>query len=149
MPGQPILRLPLLALLALGACADDTPQPTVSGGRSTATASASAARGASGPVTTFDGRYSGTMTLNPDRTRRCPEGPPQAELTIREGRAAFVINPTTRQTLTGTIGQDGAVRMVDNVDRTIMTTGIASAQGFTGQHRNGLCSYAVSLQKVI
>ena len=154
MPARPPLRpafTALAGLLALAACADDAPPPpTVSGGRTTAaTASAPAARGASGPVTTFDGRYSGTVTLNPDRTRRCPDGPPSVEMTVRAGRAALVINPTTRQTLSGTVGPDGTVRMVDIVDRAIMTTGIVNAQGFVGEHRNGLCSYAVNLPKVI
>lgn len=153
MPARTTLRpafTALAGLLALAACADDAPPPpAVSGGRTAGAAPATASRGPSGPVTTFDGRYSGTVTLNPDRTRRCPDGPPSVEMTVRAGRAALVINPTTRQTLSGTVGPDGTVRMVDIVDRSIMTTGIVNAQGFVGEHRNGLCSYAVNLPKVI
>ena len=69
-------------------------------------------------------------------------------MNVRGGRGSLVINPAARQTLTGTVGSDGAIRLVDNVDRAIVTTGIISTQGFSGQHRNGLCTYAVSLRLV-
>ena len=135
-------------LLALAACADDTPPaPAVSGGRISGT-SATNARTASGPITTFDGTYQGTATLNPDRSRRCPDPPPSLDATVRQGRASLVINPSTRQTLSGTVGADGSVRMVDVVDRAIMTSGIFNAEGFTGRHQAGVCSYAISLKKL-
>lgn len=140
------MPLLLTALLALAAC--DTPAPPpppVSGGRAAAAAPPARPAGAA-PVTAFDGRYAGTMTLNPDRTRRCPQGAESVEMTVREGRASLVVNPTTRQTLTGTVGADGTVRLVDNVDRSIVTSGFFSPQGFTGEHRNGLCSYALHLR---
>ncbi|MBY0332609.1 MAG: hypothetical protein K2X49_18295 [Acetobacteraceae bacterium] len=138
----------LAGLLALAACAEEgPPPPTVSGGRGTSGATAARAA-AVGPVTTFDGRYTGSVTLNPDRTRRCPDGAPEVEMNVRGGRGSLVINPAARQTLTGTVGSDGAIRLVDNVDRAIVTTGIISTQGFSGQHRNGLCTYAVSLRLV-
>jgi hypothetical protein len=102
---------------------------------------------ASGPVTTFDGRYRGAITLNPDRTRRCPDGAPDTEMTVRGGRATLVVNPATRQTLTGTVGADGTVRLTDALlDRSISTTGVFSTQGFVGEYRNGLCTYVVNLR---
>ncbi|MFC7543574.1 hypothetical protein ACFQU2_34730 [Siccirubricoccus deserti] len=54
------------------------------------------------------------MSLNPDRTRTCPAGPAgQRELVVRQGRASLLLNPQTRQTLTGTVGAEGSVRMAD------------------------------------
>jgi hypothetical protein len=144
MSGRLLPRLALFGLVILPGCTDAPDPPAISGGRVTAT---SAARD-TGPVTTFDGSYQGTATLNPDRSRRCPEPPPSLEATVRQGRASLVLNPATRQTLRGTVGADGSVRMVDVVDRAIMTSGIFTADTFLGTHRSGVCSYAVSLRKI-
>lgn len=137
--------LPLLGALALGlaGCAAD-PAPTASAPRATA----SAPRPPAGPVTSFDGQYTGQIKLNPDRTRRCPPAPAQElTLTLRDGRGSFLVNPTTRQTLTGTVGQNGDIRLADSLDRTIATSGVFTEQGFVGEYRNGLCNYAVHLRK--
>ncbi len=147
MPGRSLLAPLAAGLLALGACADEPPAPPISGGRISGT-SATTARAGTGPVTTFDGTYQGTATLNPDRSRRCPDPPPSLEATVRQGRASLVINPVTRQTLSGTVGADGDVRMVDVVDRNVMTTGIFNAISFTGRHQAGVCTYAISLRKL-
>jgi hypothetical protein len=138
--------LPLLAL-ALAACADETSIPEAGSQASTRLA-ASASTHPAAPVTEFDGRYPGEVTLNPDRTRACPSsiaGP--REITVRQGRARLMINPQTRQTLTGVVGADGSVRMADSLDRTIATSGIFTAGGFLGEFRSGLCSYAVQMRK--
>lgn len=147
MPGRSLLTCLAAGLLTLVACAEEPPAPAISGGRISGS-SASAARTGSGPVTTFDGTYQGTATLNPDRSRRCPDPPPSLEATVRQGRASLVVNPVTRQTLSGTVGADGDVRMVDVVDRTVMTSGIFNATSFTGRHQAGICSYAISLKKL-
>ena len=147
MPGRSLLVSLAAGLLALAACADEPSAPPVSGGRTSGTP-ATTARTGTGPVTTFDGTYQGTATLNPDRSRRCPDPPPTLEATVRQGRASLVINPVTRQTLSGTVGADGDVRMVDVVDRNVMTSGIFSAQGFMGQHRAGVCTYAITLKRL-
>jgi hypothetical protein len=100
------------------------------------------------PIGRFDGRYAGTVTLSPDRTRACPEASnEERELTVRNGRAVFVLNPQNRQTLTGTIAPEGSVRMADSIDRNIATSGLFTATGFRGEHRSGLCTYAVQLTK--
>ena len=138
--------LPLLGVLVLGlaGCATDDP-PTPSAPRSTASA---APRAPTGPVTSFDGRYSGQIKLNPDRTRQCPQAPAQdLTLTLRDGRGTFLVNPATRQTLSGTVGQNGDIRLADPLDRTIATSGVFTEQGFVGEYRNGLCNYAVHLRK--
>lgn len=139
--------LPLLVLaLALVACADETSIPeagTPGGPRPSAGAAPPA-----GPVTRYDGRYAGELKLNPDRTRACPGSVAgDREISVRQGRAALVINPQTRQTLTGAVGADGSVRMTDSLDRTIATSGIFTAEGFLGEFRYGLCSYSVQMRK--
>lgn len=137
--------LPLL--LALGACAPEEPlAPLPSGGR---LATAEPARGAGpGPVTSFDGRYTGPVTLNPDRTRLCRPAPTgEVELVVTQGRARFLFDPALRQTLSGTVGRDGSIRMADIVDNSIATAGVFTDHSFIGEHRNGRCSYAVTLRK--
>jgi hypothetical protein len=37
--------------------------------------------------------------------------------------------------------------MADSLDRTIATTGIFANERFQGEHRNGLCSYTVLMNK--
>lgn len=100
------------------------------------------------PPTTFDGRYGGTLTLNPDRSRTCPKLDAQERLlTVQGGRGNLEIQPATRQVLTGTVDQDGSLRLVDRIDRTIATEGVFTDGTFLGAHRNGLCSYAMRLRK--
>ncbi|GGC56900.1 hypothetical protein GCM10011504_39060 [Siccirubricoccus deserti] len=139
------LRLAPLLLLALGACANETSIPQATDAPTPRNASAPPP---AGPVTEYDGRYAGTVSLNPDRTRTCPAGPAgQRELVVRQGRASLLLNPQTRQTLTGTVGAEGSVRMADSLDRNIATSGVFSPQGFLGEHRYGLCTYAVQMPK--
>jgi hypothetical protein len=141
-----LLAAPLLA--ALGGCSDDrAPPPATTSTSTAATAQAEPPRAA--PVTAFDGRYTGTMTLNPDRTRRCPEASSATrEATVAQGRARFTVNPAIREVLTGTLDADGSARMASNIDRSIATTGVFTSEAFLGEHRNGLCSYSVNLKKV-
>jgi hypothetical protein len=148
VPRLPRPALPAASLLALlaAACADPPPPA--------ATPPAAAPRPApvpprpAGPVTAFDGTYSGVITLNPDRTRRCAEAPAEPlQIVVRQGRGSFLVNPTTRQVLSGTVGEDGSIRMVDIVDRSIATSGVFTPRGFVGEHRNGLCVYAVNLRR--
>lgn len=135
----------LLAPLAAAACAGEQAAPPAP--RAAPAASSRLAQ-ASGPVTKFDGRYVGTLALQPDRTRRCPEPANiERELLVSNGRARFNFNPQVQQVLTGTVGQDGSVRMADSLDRTIATSGVLNEQGFRGEHRNGLCSYSVQMTK--
>jgi hypothetical protein len=140
----PVLGLAGLALLA--ACAEPAATPPPATG--TAAAAPAPPPPPRGPVTRFDGRYTGSVSLLPDRTRACPEGPTQErEITVRNGRAAFAFNPQTRQVLTGTVGPEGSSRMADQVDRTIATSGLFTENGFRGEHKNGLCHYAVQMTK--
>jgi hypothetical protein len=142
-------RLPVLpALLAAAACAGGEAPPPASRAAAPAAAAAAPRPGASGPVTRFDGRYVGTFSLLPDRTRRCPEAPfVERELLVSNGRASLMFNPQVRQVLTGTVGEDGSVRMADSLDRTIATNGVLGEAGFRGEHRNGLCAYSVQMAK--
>ena len=135
----------LAALAVLAACAEASP-PASTGATTAPTATGTPAR--TGPVTRFDGRYAGTLALNPDRTRACPPAPQgEREITVRNGRATFVVNPQIRQTQTGTVGAEGSVRMMDSLDRNIATTGMFTEDWFRGEYRNGLCSYAVQMPK--
>lgn len=138
------------SLLLLAACAAEPPQPTPPPAAAAGASSPPPAAAAvpAGPVTEFDGRYVGRVTLNPDRTRACPPGPAsEREIIVRQGRASFPINPEIRQTLAGTVARDGSARMTSMVDRSIATTGLFTHEGFIGEHRNGLCSYAVRMTK--
>ena len=63
------------------------------------------------------------------------------------GPCRFQIEPATRSVLTGAVGSSGDVRMSDSLDRTIATTGIFTNGRFQGEHRNGLCSYTVLMNK--
>lgn len=155
MPPAPARRaIPGLVLLLLGAaCAGEPPPPPLSATTTTLRGAAAPAAGTpapeSGPVTRYDGRYVGTMTLNPDRTRRCQPAPPgEMSITVRQGRGTFQVDPTTRQTLSGSVGRDGQARFSDIVDRTIATSGVFTTEGFIGEHRNGLCSYAVNMRRL-
>lgn len=143
-------RIRLLALLApclLAACVNENVIPAATeaqNGRPAATSAESAGQ----PVTAFDGRYAGSFTLNPDRTRACPPAQVgERVITVRQGRASLLFNPQTRQVLSGTVGSAGDVRMSDTLDRTIATTGIFSGDRFMGEHRNGLCTYAATMTK--
>ena len=145
-----IPRTLLLALAApwlLAACTNETTIPLA--GDSPGARSAPARSAAPAPaVTTFDGRYVGTLTLNPDRTRTCPPAPTQdRDIVVRQGRGTLTLNPQTRQLLTGTVGADGDIRMADSLDRTIATSGMFTADRFLGEHRNGPCTYAVRMSK--
>jgi hypothetical protein len=145
-----VARLSSLVVLLAAACAADPPPPPPR--VTTARAAPAAASGEplpSRPINAFDGRYAGTMTLNPDRTRRCrvPEGS-AFEMVVRGGRGSFLVNPTTRQVLSGTVEREGSLRLVDAVDRTIATSGVFTADGFIGDHRDGLCTYAVNLRRI-
>jgi len=136
-----------LALL-LAACASEPPPAPESAASREVTREA-APRQPTGPVTKFDGRYVGTVTLNPDRTRACPSGPSgEREIIVSQGQVTFPVRPEIRQTLNGTVTVDGSARMSALVDREIATTGLFTDHGFQGEYRNGLCSYAVQMQKV-
>ncbi|TDH58296.1 hypothetical protein E2C06_33335 [Dankookia rubra] len=141
------LLLALLAPCLLAACANETTIPEATDaavGRAAATAASTPAA----PVTAFDGSYGGRMTLNPDRTRACPAAAQEDRtITVRQGRASFLIEPAVRHVLTGAVGASGDVRMSDSLDRTIATTGIFANDRFQGEHRNGLCSYTVLMNK--
>lgn len=143
-------RTLLLALIApglLAACVNETTIPEATDTAATRTASA-ASSPPTAPVTAFDGTYSGRLTLNPDRTRACPASPQEdRSITVRQGRANFLIEPSVRYTLTGAVGASGDVRMSDSLDRTIATTGVFANDRFQGEHRNGLCSYTVLMTK--
>ncbi|WP_043340549.1 hypothetical protein [Belnapia moabensis] len=135
-------------LLLLAACANETALPE---------ASSVTARNATAParpappapkVTSFDGRWIGTITLQPDRTRECPRAPSgDREMTVTQGQAVFVLNPQIRQSQSGFVSADGSIRMVDSLDRTIATTGLFADGVFQGEYRNGLCAYAVRMVK--
>jgi len=128
----------------LAACAgEERPPATARVARATPAAAAPAA-----PVTRFDGYYAGPLALLPDRTRRCPEAPLiEREITVRNGRASLLYNPQVQQALTGTVREDGSVRMADSLDRTIATSGVFDGDGFLGEHRSGLCAYSVRMTK--
>jgi hypothetical protein len=141
------LVLALLAPCLLAACANETAIPEATDAGAARTASAAAGPPAA-PVTAFDGTYTGRLTLNPDRTRACPPSPAEERsITVRQGRASFLIEPAVRHVLTGAVGTSGDVRMADSLDRTIATTGIFANGRFQGEHRNGLCSYTVLMNK--
>jgi hypothetical protein len=138
----------LAAMAALAACADPAPPPSPAAAATAPVTGAATPPRTTGPVNSFDGRYAGTLTLNPDRTRACPPAPQgEREITVRNGRATFVVNPQIRQTQTGTVGAEGSVRMMDSLDRNIATTGMFTEDWFRGEYRNGLCSYAVQMPK--
>jgi hypothetical protein len=143
-------RTLLLALLApslLAACANETSIPEATDSAATRTTTGAASQPAA-PPTAFDGTYAGRMTLNPDRTRACPPTPQEERsITVRQGRASFLIEPAVRHVLTGAVGASGDVRMADSLDRTIATTGVFANDRFQGEHRNGLCSYTVLMNK--
>lgn len=132
----------LSILLLLGGCETPTePRPAAAGAPRAAATPAL-------PVDRFDGRYAGTVTLLPDRTRVCPESPAvEREMTVRNGRAVLALNPQNQQTLSGTIAPEGSVRMADSIDRNIATSGLFTATGFRGEHRTGLCTYAVQMTR--
>jgi hypothetical protein len=131
------------AAALLAACAGE-PAPAAAPRSPRATAATAPA----GPVTRFDGRYAGPLALQPDRTRRCPEAQNvEREIVVRNGRASLFFNPQVQQVLSGTVGEDGSVRMADSLDRNIATSGVFDANGFTGEHRSGLCSYSVRMTK--
>jgi len=131
-----------LALLALAGCANDAAAPAATG--------VSAVRPAAPapPVTAFDGRYAVSFTLNPDRSKTCPPGPgDQRELLVTNGQATLTINAQNGQVLRGRVGEAGEARMADRLDRSIATTGQFIGDRFTGEHRNGVCGYAVAGRK--
>jgi hypothetical protein len=140
--------LPVIGLLLLAACANETALPE---------AGSVQARNANAParpvppppkVTGFDGRWVGTITLQPDRTRECPRAPSgEREINVTQGRAVFALNPQIRQSQSGFVGADGSIRMVDSLDRTIATTGLFTDGLFQGEYRNGLCAYSVRMVK--
>ena len=139
--------LALLAAAGLAACTNETAIPQAGGAQPGRAAQAAPATPAA-PVTAFDGRYAGSFTLNPDRTRACPPAPVgEREITVRNGRASLLLEPRTQQVLGGTVGASGDVRMADTLDRTIATAGLFAEGRFMGEHRNGRCSYAVSMVK--
>lgn len=136
-----------LGLLALLGCTNESAIPeagtAASGGASRTTASRPPPR-----VVAFDGRWIGTVTLNPDRTRECPRASTQErEITVTQGRATFLLNPETRQTQTGLVAAEGSVRLADSLDRAIATTGLFADGIFLGEYRNGLCTYTVRMTK--
>ncbi len=134
----------VLGLLSLLGCANETSIPESTGPR----AGVSRPQAAPQPVLAFDGLWAGTITLNPDRTRECPRAPsPEREITVTRGRATFVLNPRTRQTQSGIVAEEGGIRMVDSLDRSIATAGVFADGVFIGEYRNGLCSYAVRMTK--
>jgi hypothetical protein len=140
--------LPAFGLLLLAACTNETALPEATSVQ--ARNAGAPARQAPPPpkVTTFDGRWAGTVTLEPDRTRACPRAPSgEREITIEQGRAVFAINPQIRQTQSGFVSADGSVRMVDSLDRGIATTGLFADGVFQGEYRNGLCTYSVRMVK--
>ncbi|MFC7473183.1 hypothetical protein ACFQS7_02390 [Dankookia sp. GCM10030260] len=141
------LVLALLAPCLLAACANETTIPEATDNAAARTANASASK-PSAPVTGFDGVYAGRLTLNPDRTRACRQPAPEDRtITVRQGRASFLIEPSVQHVLTGAVGTSGDVRMSDSLDRTIATTGVFDNGRFQGEHRNGLCSYTVLMNK--
>ena len=143
--GPAVLAFGLLALLG---CANESAIPEAGIAGSGGTSRSASASRPPPRVVAFDGRWMGTITLNPDRTRECPRAPSQErEITVTQGRATLVLNPETRQTQTGLVAAEGSVRLVDSLDRTIATTGLFADGVFLGEYRNGLCSYTVRMTK--
>lgn len=137
-----------LGLLSLLGCANETTIPEPAASRAGAADAPRPQAAARQPVLAFDGQWAGTIALNPDRTRECPRPPTQErQITVTRGRATFVLNPTTRQTQSGIVAQEGGIRMVNSLDRSIATTGVFADGVFIGEYRNGLCSYAVRMTK--
>ena len=137
-----------LGLFALLGCTNETAIPEASIAGSGGTTRAASASPPPARVVAFDGRWIGTIVLNPDRTRECPRAPSQErEITVTQGRATFVLNPQTRQTQTGLVAAEGSIRLADSLDRTIATTGLFADGVFLGEYRNGLCTYAVRMTK--
>ncbi|WP_043359038.1 hypothetical protein [Belnapia sp. F-4-1] len=140
--------LPAIGLLLLAACANETALPeatSVQARNSTAPARPAAP---TTRVATFDGRWVGTITLQPDRTRECPRAPSgDREIAVTQGQAVFVLDQQIRQSQSGFVNADGSIRMVDSLDRTIATTGLFADGVFQGEYRNGLCAYAVRMVK--
>ncbi len=140
--------LSAFGLLLLAACTNETALPEATSAQ--ARNASAQARPAPPPpkVTTFDGRWAGTVTLQPDRTRTCPRAPSgEREIVVDQGRAVFAINPQIRQTQSGYVSADGSIRLVDSLDRGIATTGLFADGVFQGEYRNGLCAYAVRMVK--
>jgi hypothetical protein len=137
------LALAAMALLGAGLLAgcDDVPPPP-------STTRAAVPAGPAGPVSRFDGTYAGRSTLEPDRTRACRQAPrSEVVMQVRDGRGSVVIDPELRQTLTGSVSADGTARLIDRIDRTVVTTGQIANGAFSGYHQNGPCRYSLRLDK--
>jgi hypothetical protein len=140
----------LLAPCLLAACVNETAIPeatdTSAARRSSTASAAGPAAPAPPPVTAFDGRYAGKVTLNPDRSRACPPAPAEdLVITVRQGRASLLIDPANKHVLVGAVGAAGDVRMSDALDRSIATSGLFDKGHFIGEHHVGRCTYAVSM----
>ena len=140
-----ILTLPALAL-GLAAC-DSAPEPSAAR-PATQAATTIAPAEPQGPVTRFDGRYVGKLTLSPDRTLTCPKNEGNNRvLTVRQGRASLLVVPESRLTLHGNVRPDGSLAVHDMVDRSITVTGSFDERRFDGLYRNGVCRYSVQLTR--
>ena len=118
------LLLALLAPCLLAACANETTIPEATDSAATRTTTAAASQPAA-PVTAFDGTLCRPHDAEPRPHPGLPARPAQEErsITVRQGRASFLIEPAVRHVLTGAVGASGDVRMADSLDRTIATTG--------------------------
>jgi hypothetical protein len=134
-----------VALLA--GCADSPPPPPPPL-RTAAPPAAGPAAPPAGASPLYDGNYAGQSVGEPDRTRACRPAP-RAEvlMQVRGGQASLLVEPELRQVLTGTVLADGTARLVDRIDRTIVTTGQITNGVFAGYHRNGPCRYTLRLEK--
>jgi hypothetical protein len=141
----------LSALLLAGVLAGcDDPPPPRTGAAEAAQAGAAAppASTPSGPVTRFDGRYTGPVAADPGLPTFCPvPSPSPVTLVITQGRGQIVINPTLRLTLYGVFGRDGSARLSDRIDRSIAATGQIENNVFVGFFRTGRCTHGLRLTK--
>lgn len=141
---KPALALSTAILLSLTGCGSDDATRSQEPARPAAAVPAAPEP----PVSRFNGRYVGTILLNPDRSRTCfPASTTERVMQVANGQVTVTINPELRQVLLGTVRPDGSLRARENLDRTIVLDGLLDGTQFLGTFTNGRCTFAVSLRR--
>lgn len=99
-------------------------------------------------VGAFDGTYRGTLRLTRNADGACGDAAIQRTVTIANGHARILYNPSRGRAAVGTVRPDGSFTLVGETSTSVEITGRIEGDALTGRFDSETCTYDVALRKV-